>query len=377
MRTFGFKKISNVAIVCFDLSPAIRRGWRMKPLVLPLILSAGLVISACHKKAAQETTTTTENSTASVPTPPVEQAVPRASTAPAAPAIAADAAAPVGSFDVTKAAVSTVKLGAFPYLALPTGYRATNPQTLDLGRFPFWVGDHFVWVEGKIYQSRIDADTGKAFSKYELQRNIESLVDQAGGKKIVETQLPSGMRAKLDPDAQQVDTGLGDIIENPVVVFLIHQADKDIWINFVSGTSGGSWAVVEAKPFVPTAKLLPASALKDTIDRTGKATIAVNFAVDKATILPSSQPQIGEVVKLLGDTSLKLSVEGHTDNSGTPAHNLALSQARAQSVVAALVGAGIVPDRLTAHGFGADRPVAGNDTEEGRAANRRVELVRV
>lgn len=351
----------------------------MKQFVVPMLISAGLVLSACNKKPAEETTTTTESKVvAQAPSTDVT-----ASAAPAAPVVAttapaaASAAAPVGGFDTAKTPVSAVKLGAFPYLALPDGYVAGNPKTLDLARFPFWVGDHFVWVEGKVYQSSIEVSSGKEFSKYELQKNIESLIAQAGGKKIAEAQLPSEMRGKLDPDAQQVDTGLGDIISNPTVVFLIHRADKDIWVHFTASTSRGSWAVVETKAFVPTAKLLPASALKDSIDKLGKATIAVNFAVDQATILPSSQPQIGEVVKLLGDPALKLSVEGHTDNSGSPAHNIALSQARAKSVVAALVSAGVQRYRLTAQGFGADRPIASNGTEEGRAANRRVELVRV
>lgn len=346
----------------------------MNRFIGPVIVSAALMISACHKKVAKEAASKTNTAS-------VEQAPLAGNSTPPAPlpspTTTPDAAAPVGNYDTTKAPISAVKLGAFPYLALPAGYVAASAQTLDLARFPVWVGNHFVWIEGKVYQSQISTGDGKTYSKYELQRNIEDEIAQAGGKKVAETQLPSSMRAKLNPDAEQVDTGLGDIIENPAVTFLIHRADKEIWVHFASGTRGGSWAVIETKPFVPTAKLLSASALMDTIDKAGKATIAVNFAVDKAIILANSQPQIGEVTKLLHGNQLKLSVEGHTDNSGTPAHNLALSRARAQSVVAALVEAGIKPDRLAALGFGADRPVADNGTEAGRAANRRVELVRV
>ena len=218
--------------------------------VVSACLSAALVVSACNKKP--------EEAAPAAPAP-VTQAEP-AAPAPAPAAPDAKAAAPVGTYDTTKAAVSTVKLGAFPYLALPAGYIAGSPQTLDLARFPVWVGDHFVWVEGKVYQSAIEAGDGKTFSKYEVQRNIESVVAQAGGKKIAEAQLPSDMREKLNPDAQQVDAGLGDIISNPVTTFLIHQADRDIWVNFVSSTTRGSWAVIETKPFVASATLLPAGA---------------------------------------------------------------------------------------------------------------------
>ena len=73
---------------------------------------------------------------------------------------------------------------------------------------------------------------------------------------------------------------------------------------------------------------------------------------------------------------LKLSVEGHTDNVGTPASNKTLSEQRAKSVVAAIVDQGINADRLSPSGYGQDKPIGDNNTEEGRAKNRRVELVK-
>lgn len=76
------------------------------------------------------------------------------------------------------------------------------------------------------------------------------------------------------------------------------------------------------------------------------------------------------------NSDLKIGVEGHTDNVGTPASNKTLSEARAKSVVTAIVSQGISADRLTPVGFGQDKPVADNTTEEGRAKNRRVELVK-
>ena len=87
---------------------------------------------------------------------------------------------------------------------------------------------------------------------------------------------------------------------------------------------------------------------------------------------------LAEVARQLPDDypSLRLAINGHTDNSGSSAHNLQLSQQRAASVVAALVAAGIAAERLSAEGFGDSRPVADNSTAEGKAKNRRVELVR-
>jgi outer membrane protein OmpA-like peptidoglycan-associated protein len=85
--------------------------------------------------------------------------------------------------------------------------------------------------------------------------------------------------------------------------------------------------------------------------------------------------QIAEALKK--DNSLQISIEGHTDNSGNAEHNKKLSDARANSVLNALVTDGIDKARLTAKGFGAEKPLAANDSEENKAKNRRVELVKV
>jgi OOP family OmpA-OmpF porin len=84
-----------------------------------------------------------------------------------------------------------------------------------------------------------------------------------------------------------------------------------------------------------------------------------------------------EIAKLLQEKpELKLKIVGRTDNKGTPEYNLDLSSRRAANVVVALTGSyGIAADRLTSGGAGLTQPIASNDTEEGRAKNRRVELV--
>ena len=103
----------------------------------------------------------------------------------------------------------------------------------------------------------------------------------------------------------------------------------------------------------------------------------VNFDTDKASIRPESMPTVTEVATLLQQNpTLRLAVQGNTDNAGTPAHNQQLSEARAAAVVAALVRAGIGAARLQTAGFGQSQPLADNATEAGRAQNRRVELVK-
>jgi outer membrane protein OmpA-like peptidoglycan-associated protein len=121
-----------------------------------------------------------------------------------------------------------------------------------------------------------------------------------------------------------------------------------------------------------------AAGLSDEINRSGRVAVyGVHFDTGKATILPNSDSTLGEIVKLMQQNpDLKLRVEGHTDTKGVPSANQALSEKRAQAVVAWLTAHGIAAARLSAKGFGQDKPVADNSTEDGRAKNRRVELVK-
>jgi outer membrane protein OmpA-like peptidoglycan-associated protein/tetratricopeptide (TPR) repeat protein len=99
------------------------------------------------------------------------------------------------------------------------------------------------------------------------------------------------------------------------------------------------------------------------------------FDVNKFDLKPASLAELDKVVQLLRDNpTVKIQISGHTDNVGKAADNLKLSDNRSKSVVAYLVSKGIAATRLSAKGFGATKPVAGNETEEGRAQNRRTEL---
>ena len=101
----------------------------------------------------------------------------------------------------------------------------------------------------------------------------------------------------------------------------------------------------------------------------------VFFDLNQYELKPESQVELFNVVKLLKENpTLKIQINGHTDNVGKPADNLLLSKNRAQSVVSFLTANGIQAQRLSFKGFGDQQPVADNSTEEGRAQNRRTEL---
>jgi outer membrane protein OmpA-like peptidoglycan-associated protein len=134
------------------------------------------------------------------------------------------------------------------------------------------------------------------------------------------------------------------------------------------------WAVIGLAGAIepPTAE-----SMKIDLDKSGRVRLYINFDFNQSTIRPDGKPILAEVVKLLRQNpDLALAINGHTDNVGTHDYNVQLSQRRAAAVVDALVDAHIARTRLTAGGFGPDQPIESNDTEKGRAINRRVELVK-
>jgi outer membrane protein OmpA-like peptidoglycan-associated protein len=122
-------------------------------------------------------------------------------------------------------------------------------------------------------------------------------------------------------------------------------------------------------PLAPTPQPLPPPSSKRIVLR------GVHFDFDKSDIRRDSRPILNEAAKILKENpNVRIAVEGHTDAIGSDVYNEQLSLRRADAVFRYLVNHGIAPDRMVVTGYGKRRPVASNETENGRAQNRRVEL---
>lgn len=287
-------------------------------------------------------------------------------------------------FDAARYPLSDATLGGFPYLEAPAGYGTTAKLSsqVDVAVFPFWVGDHYIAVEGTVYQANLRADDGKVFSSLELEQGIEERVLALGGVKVSDMVVPRAASAKVMTRAftSQFSNGLCWPSE-PVRTYLIRRTDRDIWIHACTyGGIGGAWIMAERLGPVPetATAVVDEARLRNGIDAEGRVDVSILFESDSDRMLSGSQGQITEIVRLLeSDPSLSLAVNGHTDDSGDADRNLTLSRQRAQKVLEALVARGVTSNRLRAHGFGRSKPVASNATASGRAANRRVELERI
>jgi len=154
---------------------------------------------------------------------------------------------------------------------------------------------------------------------------------------------------------------------------------KEAWVRvepgiFSAPTQSYKIQVVEVAAMQ---QVVTANKLLDELDKNGYIALYINFDTGKADLKADGKATVAEIVKMLkAAPALKVAIEGHTDNVGQPAANKALSEARARSVMAAVVAGGIDAKRLSAAGFGQEKPIADNRSEEGRAKNRRVELVK-
>lgn len=284
-------------------------------------------------------------------------------------------------FDLSGLPVSTVTLGEFPYLALPDEYRTTDASTFDLERVPFWTGESFHWVEGRVHQAAIFADTGKTFSELELRTYMDEMLDRVGAVLVSEVpEVPVHVASQNGLDEavrMKYRAGLGHFYSQPVRTYIIRRADGDVWVHFSSHERGANWIIAKSAHYDPTIRLLSGVELKRLIDADGRALIHLNFGSGDAIVQDDSVPQLEQIALLLSrDPELSLAINGHADSQGSAERNMALSLERAEAVVDALRQHGIAGDRLSAEGFGDTAPVADNASVEGRARNRRVELVR-
>lgn len=154
---------------------------------------------------------------------------------------------------------------------------------------------------------------------------------------------------------------------------------KEIWAQVDTAWQRGYVLIVVEKQAMAQEVTASADLFKAGLKTTGHVEVpGIFFDTAKADLKPESDAALAEVAKLLkADATLKVYVVGHTDNVSTIDINLKLSQARADAVVQALVAKhGIAASRLVGRGVGPLAPVASNDAEDGRARNRRVELVK-
>jgi OmpA-OmpF porin, OOP family len=243
-----------------------------------------------------------------------------------------------------------------PLFTRMPGYYIGQYENNDFNSAEMDSGDgKTVTIEGKCTKIEYDINDGaKPASEVQIVRNYANAIQKIGGKIIYQ--------------------------QGYLVTVKITKNGAEIWGEISAHNSGCLYRlVVVEKQAMKQDVVADAASMAGSIKDTGKVALyGILFDTGKSEIKPESQAALQEIAKLLkNDSNLKLYVVGHTDNVGTLAINIKLSQDRAAAIVKALVSQyGINAARLTDFGAGPMAPAASNDTDDGRAQNRRVELVK-
>lgn len=214
-------------------------------------------------------------------------------------------------------------------------------------------------VEGHYWSIQYVLNEGaRKAGALQVGRNYTNLIKQRGGGLLLE----------------QLDASGGTTVARLPV-----KGGGQLWLEVRVSNSGEVYTLtIVEEQAMKQEVTFTAESLAAALSTSGSVAIRdILFDTGKATIQPSSAATLSLIADMLkANPDVSLEIEGHTDNVGAPAANLALSRERAASVRAALIKGGIEAERLTTAGFGDTRPVADNTSEEGRARNRRVELVK-
>lgn len=229
-----------------------------------------------------------------------------------------------------------------------------------------------VEVEGPTWRVNFQAKEGTTpASGLQIMRNFEAAAKKAGG--TIEGQWPGWCKANYDTEGMP-DMGNGCTSFGLTMKFV--RGGKESWAFLLASESDGSYLMTISEREAMKQEVA-VNEIADQLKRDGFVSLYVTFETGKATISPDSAKLLDDAASALkAAAELKVEVGGHTDNVGGAEANMKLSQERAQAVMAALVKRGIAAGRMTAKGYGQTVPVADNRTEDGRAKNRRVELVR-
>jgi len=216
-------------------------------------------------------------------------------------------------------------------------------------------------VEGRYWRIAYRLkENAKKYGPVQIARNYTDLMVKRGGK--------------VQP-GNSMDSGGGR-----TVAAMPLANGKNLWLE-VDVTDAGEFYELKVVEEAGMEQKVEFTAMELAAALNAKGSVALHnilFDTGKATIKPESAAALTPVGELLkSDAALKLEIQGHTDNVGQAAANLKLSQDRSASVKTYLVqNFGVAAARLTTAGFGDTKPVAPNATEDGRAQNRRVELVK-
>lgn len=323
-----------------------------------LLLFTALLIISCNQKNKEIEITSNDSLITNETSEPIESA-----------------------FSIENISISSADIGVFPFINLPKGLKEMNKplvREFDVCFFP--IDGTMTPFEGKLYKTFVSPNQGENFSQHFFEKSMSDYLLSIGAVKVFDGEITKEEYDRYNKkDPNKGDEGdIGYAGQNIKFWVLRTKNDGNIYVQYISNNAGASLNVLQETAFEQSITKVTAEEISSDLIENGKAILYINFDVDKSMLTKDGIETVNEIaVALKNNPSLKISIEGHTDNSGNSAHNKTLSTERAETVKENLTINGIDKKRVSAVGFGSEKPLVTNDSEENKAKNRRVELVKI
>jgi OmpA-OmpF porin, OOP family len=273
----------------------------------------------------------------------------------------------------------------YPLFSRMPNFYLYNCEEVEFGSMKFPVGnpdpdnDNLIRseiVEGKIMVFNFMLmDDKNPVSGLQILRNFQNASRQKGG--VIVGSYQGWCTGTYEFTGEDINGGtipFGNSCTNWGSSIKFVNDNKEIWVYVQMSGEGEGYDMVIAEKEAMNQYIL-ANEMFDKLNSGDALTLYINFETGRSAIKSESQSIIDELYSMLSaNPTLKIVVEGHTDNVGNAASNKTLSEQRAASVKTALAGKGISGDRIQTAGFGQDKPIADNSTDDGKTTNRRVEI---
>lgn len=280
--------------------------------------------------------------------------------------------------------VSKADLGTFPYFKTLNNFYATDSLTIENNRVYFYDGKKYFTIDGMVSSQNLNIKNSneKTISEFGCIQEFDKVISTLGGIKIYAGKLPEEPLKSLagsDIVALASKSQIAGSAFYGLVEYVIKTPEKEVWVQLVPYTLASKFytlLVVEKTTPLLSLNTNRENRILSDLEKSKKAVVHFSFQPDDTALLTDSKDEILSLVGVFqAHPSWKLNLECYSAPVGKPEYTLALTNRRADAIKQELINLGVKSASVETKGFGDQKPLVSNDTEQGRLTNTRVEIV--
>ncbi len=281
--------------------------------------------------------------------------------------------------------VSKADLGVFPYFKTLHNFYPTDSLTIEHNRAYFFDGKKYFTVDGKVSKQNLNIKNSdeQIASEFQCIQEFDKVIATLGGVKVYTGKLPEEQLksfagediVSLDSKSQVAPSAFYGIVE-----YVIKTAEKEVWIQLEPYSLVSKFytlLVVEKTTDLLSLNTNKHNQILEDLEKSNKSIFHMEFEPDNANLLSESKDELLSIIGIFqAHPDYKLRLECHNAPVGKADYVLALTEKRASAIKQELINLGVKSASIDAKGIGDLKPIASNDTEQGRLTNTRIEITR-